>query len=86
MPIPTNITRQHIIRAINRVTQQGVPPRRGARHWAVLYNGIQYPCKLLISWANVYANNEELNPNPNVFTTYMAQDYLIEKQFQVIPI
>lgn len=84
MPIPENITREHVFRAMVRIHQEGIPPRRGAREWAVEYGNAIYPCKLLISWANVYPNGEELDPNPKVFTTYMAQDYLSVLGFTTI--
>lgn len=86
MPIPPNIEREHIFEAMLRIEREGIPPRRGEREWAVDYYGVIYPCKLLISWGNLYANGEELDPNPRNFTTYMAQDYLIEKQFNIIQI
>ncbi|MCB0738669.1 MAG: hypothetical protein KDC92_14230 [Bacteroidetes bacterium] len=85
MPIPDNIQREHIFQAMLKIKQDGVPPRREPREWALEYEGEIYPCKLLISWANIYANGEELDPNPNNFTTYDAQDYLIEKHFTIIP-
>lgn len=74
------------MRAIKRVDTEGVPNRRKARRWAVAFNKKKYPCKLLISWANVYANGEALDPNPNNFVTYDAQDYLIQKGFEIIEI
>ncbi|CAD0009630.1 hypothetical protein [Flavobacterium salmonis] len=84
MAIPINIEREHIFQAILRIEREGIPPRRGAREWAVDYEGIIYPCKLLISWENLYVNGEELNLDPNNFNTYDAQEYLREKGFNVI--
>ena len=84
MPIPQNIEREHIFQAMLKIKREGIPPKRGPREWAVEYEGDIYPCKLLISWANIYVNGEELDPNPENFTTYMAQDYLIPKGFQVV--
>jgi hypothetical protein len=86
MPIPNNIEREHIFQAMLRINREEIPAGRGPRRWAVNYEGDIYPCKLLISWGNVYPNGVELDPNPNNFTTYMAQDYLIEKGFNVIPV
>ena len=84
MPIPDNITREHVFRAMLKIEFEGVPATRGPRKWAIDYEGRIYPCKLLISWANLYANNVELDPNPKNFTTYMAKDFLSAKGF--IPI
>lgn len=86
MPIPNNIEREHIFQAIIKIILEGVPPRRGPREWAVKYEGEIYPCKLLISWGNLYVNGDELDPDPANFTTYDAQDYLRTKEFEIIPI
>jgi hypothetical protein len=84
MSIPNNIKREHIFQAMLKIMKEGTPLKRGPRNWAVEYEGSIYPCKLLISWGNFYANGEELDPNPSIFQTYMAQDYLTELKFNVI--
>lgn len=84
MPIPSNIQRDHIIEAVWKIEAKGIPARRGIQKWAVLYEGSVYPCKLLISWANIFANHEELDPHPRNFTTYSAKKYLADKHFQII--
>jgi hypothetical protein len=86
MPIPQNINRDHILEAMLKIHREGIPPHRHAREWATLYEGVEYPCKLLISWANIYANGHELDPDPGNFNTYDAQDYLIGKGFNNIAI
>lgn len=86
MPIPDNIEREHIFQAMLKIEREGIPKRRGARDWAVDYEGIIYPCKLLISWANLYADGEELDPDPRNFNTYDAQEYLISKGYKIIEI
>jgi len=83
MSIPN---REHILQAMLRIDKEGVPAKRGPRKWAVKYKGNIYPCKLLISWGNFFANGKELDPNPSIFHTYMAQDYLIELKFTVVPV
>jgi hypothetical protein len=82
--IPENITHQNILNAIARVDNEGVPPHRSARDWAVLHNRIHYPCKLLISWANVFANGPELDFKS--FISNEARPYLTEREFTVVPI
>lgn len=88
MSIPANITRAHIIRAIQRIDrerQQNIlPQRRLSRKYFLRYINIDYPPKLVISYANVYPNREELNPHPSVFTTYMAQIYLRGLDFEIV--
>ncbi|KVV16045.1 hypothetical protein [Flavobacterium sp. TAB 87] len=86
MPIPKNIEREHIFQAIIRIKREGIPALREAKEWAMKYENETYPCKLLISWGNFYANEEELNPNPRNFQTYMAQEYLRNLGFEIIHI
>jgi hypothetical protein len=84
MPIPDNIKKEHIFQAIIRCNKYGIPDNRKSKKFNVDYNGDTYPCKLLISYANFYANGEELNPDPNIFQTNMAKDYLIKHGFKII--
>lgn len=86
MPIPESISRDHILRAIEKIKKEGVPPRRQALNLAMAFEGKKYPIKLIISWANVYANGEELNPNPSNFNSYMAREYLVGLGFNVVKI
>jgi len=87
VPIPVNITRAHIERAMLEIdAMASIPPRRNSRKYHVEHNGKKYPPKYVISIANKYPNREELDPNPSVFTTYMAQDYLKDKGFLCIPL
>jgi len=84
MPIPDNINREHILEAMLKIHRDGVPLRRGPREWAVSHHEEIYPCKLLISWANIFANGEELDPNPANFQTYMAQAHLNNLGFTIV--
>ena len=86
MAIPNYITREHILLAISKIDKEGEPPRRDARKWAVRHNNKEYPCKLLISWANIYTDNTELDPNPNVFQSAMARKYLHNCGFEIVRI
>lgn len=82
MSIPTNIKKEHILKAIKRIdTEIEINTKRKSRVWALRYKGNLYPCKLVISYANVFVNNEELDPNPKNFTTYMAQKHLKSEGF-----
>ena len=58
--IPRNITREHIIQALQELDATGVPAGRGSRRYALEYQGRQYPPKLVISIANRYANGAQL--------------------------
>jgi hypothetical protein len=85
MKIPNNINRNHILKAIKKINKEGVPPKRGPRKYAMEFDAKLYPCKLLISWANIFANKIELNCHASIFNTYMAQDYLIHLKFKIVP-
>lgn len=85
MAIPPNITKEHILRAIKRIDDEvNFNPKRKERVWALEFNDKLYPCKLVISYANFYPNKEDLDSNPKVFTTYMAQRFLKSKGFNNI--
>lgn len=84
MAIPKNITRDHILKSISNIKDEDIPPERNYRKWAMRYKGEDYPVKLLISWANIYANGEELNSN--VFISRSARKYLMKLGFDIIHI
>ena len=58
--IPNNITRQHVLMAIEAVDQQGVPPKRQSRDYVLQFQGTSYPPKYLVSLANECANGARL--------------------------
>ncbi|WP_445712101.1 hypothetical protein [Flavobacterium sp.] len=85
MAIPKNITKEHILKAIERIDKEiNFNPNRKERVWALRYNNKLYPCKLVISYANFYPNKEDLDSSPTIFTTYMALQYLKNKGFNDI--
>ncbi len=57
--IPSNISPENIIQAIERVDTDGIPPGRASRKYQLIYNGKKYPPKYIISCANYYANGTE---------------------------
>jgi len=61
--IPKNISREHVLKAIEEVKRSGIPEGRGSKKFLVEFNGIYYPPKYIISLANKYVNGEELNPS-----------------------
>jgi hypothetical protein len=86
MPIPKNIKREHIFQAMIKIKVEGVPNMKKAKSFHVKYENELWPCKLLVSWGNLYANGEELDPNPTNFQTNMAIKYLKELGFEIIPV
>jgi hypothetical protein len=49
--IPSEITREHVLAAIQRIEADGVPPGRQSQKFYVRYEGKLYPPKLLVSFA-----------------------------------
>ena len=63
MSLPTNITREHILKAIEKIDSEGVSINADSNYYDVYYNGKYYPPKLLVSFANIFANASELDRN-----------------------
>jgi hypothetical protein len=81
--IPSNISRGHLIQAMEEIDKNGVPEDRVSTKYYVRHNGRHYPPKYLISIANRYANGKELEP-----LTFHGGDeanpFLRERGFEVI--
>jgi len=56
MAIPNNITREHLIEAIKKIDAEGIPTDAKSKYYDVIYNEKTYPPKLIVSYANMYAN------------------------------
>ena len=63
MIFPTNITREHLIKAIERILRDGIPSLGDSRFYDVIYEEKKYPPKLIVSYANQFANGIELDRN-----------------------
>lgn len=63
MKFPTNITKDHILKAIERIDQEGIPSDGDSRYYDVIYNSKKYPPKLIVSYANNIANGTDLDRN-----------------------
>lgn len=60
---PKNITKDHIINAIQEIDENGIPEGSKSEDYDVIYNGKGYPLRLLITLANKYAKGSESNPS-----------------------
>ena len=60
--IPDNITREHILEAIDAIDKAGVPKSREATKYGLKHNYKLYPPKYVISIANRFTNGIELDP------------------------
>lgn len=61
MSVPKNITTEHILKAIQKIDNDGVPADATSRYYDVIHNHKRYPPKLVVSYANFYANGEALD-------------------------
>ncbi len=61
MSIPSNITKKNIEKAINKIDQEGIPANGHSSTYDVVYEGKYYPPKLVVSYANLFANGTELD-------------------------
>ena len=59
--IPKNITKEHILEAINEIKKNGVPEGRSGKKFRLEYDGQCFPPKYTISLANEYANGKRLD-------------------------
>lgn len=63
MSIPSNINRDDLIRAADRIIEEGIPPNAHSSTYDVFYRNELLPPKLLVSYANLYRNGLELDRN-----------------------
>ncbi len=61
--IPSNITQEHILKAIEQVDKYGVPDDRVSHDYLLEVDGNKYPPKYIISVANRFANGKDLEPH-----------------------
>ena len=61
MSIPSNISREHLLKAINKIEKEGIVKDADSQYYDLVYEGKRYPPKLVVSYANLFANGEELN-------------------------
>lgn len=61
--IPNNIKSKHIVQAINKIEKEGIPAQAHSSSYDVLYKGKRYPPKLVLSYANIFANGVVLDRN-----------------------
>lgn len=61
MAIPTNITKEHLLKAISKIDQEGIPKDADSQYYDVLFRTKKYPPKLIVSYANLFANGEILD-------------------------
>lgn len=85
--IPDNITRQDIEQAIEKIDQEGIPKGAHSSTYDVIYNDKPYPPKLVVSYANLFANGVELprdqfhgGKDQPAFKLLKSHGFVIEKK------
>jgi hypothetical protein len=59
--IPSTISREHILKAINEIDRNAVPQRRLSTKFSLVFDGKLYPPKYVISLAHRFAEGRELD-------------------------
>lgn len=87
MAIPKNITKDHLLKAIDKIDREGVPTNADSQYYDVIYNEKKYPPKLIVSYANIFANNLELDRNTfsggletQCFKLLQENDFIIQRK------
>ena len=84
--IPRNITREHIINAINEIDEgRDIPLDREPHKFHLINNGKTYPPKFIISVSNKYANGNELD-SQEFAGGDESNTFLTSRGFEVVPI
>jgi 5-methylcytosine-specific restriction enzyme B len=63
MALPNNITKDDLIKAIEKIEKEGYDHHAESLYYDVVFNGKTYPPKLVVSYANFFANGEILDRN-----------------------
>ncbi len=78
--IPRELKEDHILQAIERIDDTGVPPRRKSRRYDLVFEGKRYPPKYVISLAIGFTPGVE---HPPRFNAVEAKDYLLGHNYEV---
>lgn len=82
MAIPSNITKEHIDKAIKEIIPAEIPQERLSVHYFLIHGEITLPPKYVISIANKFVNNVELDSH--LFTAVEAKNFLIKKNYNIV--
>lgn len=90
MSIPNNIKKDHLLDAIEKINREGIPPDADSQYYDVLYNGKRYPPKLMVSYANEFANGSILDRRTfsggfgtPAFKLLEQEGFIIEKKSKI---
>jgi len=90
MSIPSNINREHLLKAIDKIDKDGIPTGGDSQYYDVVLNNKRYPPKLIVSFANIFANGIELERiafgggiNSNCFKLLEKEGFIIENKLKM---
>ena len=84
--LPNNITKEHLLQAIAKIDAEGIPKNSESNYYDVVFNERKYPPKVILSFANLFANGELIDRRtfPGGLDTPCFK--LLEKNdFKIIP-
>lgn len=81
--ISKNITKDSVIRAIDKINIEGVPKGRESTKYNIKYMGKLFPPKYTISLSNLFANGTELKPE-DFSGGEETNNYLMKLGFEII--
>ncbi len=81
--IPSNIEREHIFKAIKEASENTIPPNRNSEKYYLEYDNKRLPPKYIVSLANKYANNRELDDR-EFLGGNQTNNFLRSKGFRII--
>jgi len=90
MSIPSTINREHLLKAIDKIDKDGIPSGADSQYYDVVFNDKRYPPKLIVSFANIFANGIELERtafgggiNSNCFKLLEKEGFIIETKLKM---
>jgi hypothetical protein len=81
--IPDDIAREHILKAIEYIDENGVPQKRQSTRYDLIYREKRYPPKYVLSIANKYVNGEELDSR-YFYGGERSNGFLRERGFEIV--
>ena len=83
--IPSNITPEHIIQAINEIKIRRWPDKNNSIKYDLLYEGVRYPPKIVVMYANKYANGELFDVSKFTGGEDTTNKFFRARGFEIVP-
>jgi hypothetical protein len=83
--IPKNINREHIIQAIEELKKVRWPQRNNSTTYDLFFEGERYPPKIVVMYANKYANGELFDVNKFSGGEATTNKFFRARDFVILP-